>query len=227
MKTIPYVGLKAITLTPFHYHSVAVPSGTATLPEFIGDRAMSFAIAAAVGCLRPSPVLPSKNHLAHMSRLPGLASIFETNSPKLLRPLGKRLNLDAEMGASKSIQDATGTGNLKTWFFIQEVPAGVEYEGAVFGYDPFEFASQADGKAVHELTLRVGRHLSGIIKLVCADIPAVRLNAHTALTFGRNVSDVGIKVDRFSMYDLQPTEKIDISKASGIVGGWTNLAAAA
>jgi hypothetical protein len=41
--------------------------------------------------------------------------VFET--PRLLPPLARRLNLDDEAGLTKAVQDATSTGNLKTYFF--------------------------------------------------------------------------------------------------------------
>ena len=137
----PVIGARATVLVPFHYHSLAVPGGTATLPDFLTDRQISFAIAAALGCLSASPALPMKDYRAHMTALPLLASVFETKEARLLRPLAKRLNIDAEAGLTKSVQDATGTGNLKTYFFIQEVPPGLVYEGAIFGADPFALAS--------------------------------------------------------------------------------------
>ena len=91
--------LKATVLSPFHYHSLAVQSGTATLPVFMTDRAMGFALSAALGALRASPALPKEpDYKRHLSQLPWMASVFETDTPKLLRPLAKRLNIDAEGG---------------------------------------------------------------------------------------------------------------------------------
>jgi hypothetical protein len=220
MGNIGTVGIRATVLAPFYYHSVAVPSGTATLPDFIGDRAMSFAIAAGLGCLSRSPALPEMNYLKHMSALPGLASLFETDEPRLMRPLGKRLNIDAELGFSKPIQDATSTGNLKTWFFVQEIPVETVYHGAYFGVDPFELASESEGRPVSNIHIRVGRHLSGLLKLEKADVDAVRLNAHTALAFGKDVGDSGVRVERYAMHDMQPTVQVPISVASKMVDSW-------
>lgn len=220
MGTVGTVGVRATVLAPFYYHSVAVPSGTATLPDFIGDRAMSFAIASGLGCLSRSPALPKMDYLKHMSALPGLASLFETDEPRLMRPLGKRLNIDAELGFSKSIQDATSTGNLKTWFFVQEIPVETVYRGAYFGVDPFELASESEGRPVSTIHIRVGRHLSGLLKLEKADVDSVRLNAHTAMAFGKDVGERGIRVERYAMHDMQPTVKIPIGIASEMVNSW-------
>ncbi len=214
------VGVRAIVLAPFYYHSVAIPSGTATLPDFIGDRAMSFAVAAALGCLSRSPALPDENYVKHMLELPGLASLFETDEPRLMRPLGKRLNIDAELGFSKSIQDATSTGNLKTWFFVQEIPVDTVYQGAYFGIDPFELASEIEGREVSNFHVRVGRHLSGLLRLEKATVPTVRLNAHTAMKFGKDVAGRGVRVERYAMHDMQPTEKIGLRMAAEMVSDW-------
>ena len=54
--------VKATALTPFHYHSLAVPSGTATLAQYLTDRAVSYALASAMGALCPSPALPVKDY---------------------------------------------------------------------------------------------------------------------------------------------------------------------
>ena len=49
MSKVKAIPICAETLTPFVYHSTAVPNGTATLPEIIGDRALAFGLAAAMG----------------------------------------------------------------------------------------------------------------------------------------------------------------------------------
>jgi hypothetical protein len=224
----PVIGARATVLAPFHYHSLAVPGGTATLPDFLTDRQISFAIAAALGCLSASPALPMKDYRAHMTALPLLASVFETKEARLLRPLAKRLNIDAEAGLTKSVQDATGTGNLKTYFFIQEVPPGLVYEGAIFGADPFALASLVEERPVSEIIVRTGRHLGGLLRLERAvDVRTARLNAHTAGLFGRDLSlDDGIGVEVFALHDLQVTRAVDLHKAAAAVGAWRPFGAA-
>ena len=222
MSTISAIGVKASVLSPFYYHSLAVPSGTASLPAFLTDRSISFAISAALGALCASPALPPRNYKTHLRGLPLLASVFETKAPRLLPPLNKRLNLDGEGGLQKWVQDATYTGNLKTHFFIQEIAPDVEYEGAVFGADPFELASRAEGQPIECLVVRTGRHLTGMLLLERCPVGKVRLNAHTAMTFGMNLPEEGPEygVDIYALHDLQLTRPLNLSDAAAIVGRW-------
>ncbi len=219
------IGVKATILSPFHYHSLAVPSGTATLPAFMTDRAMSFALSGALGALRASPALPfTADYKRHLTDLPWLASVFETKTPALLRPLAKRLNIDAEGGLQKSVLDATGTGNLKTYFFIQEVPPGVVYDGAVFGPDPFALAGKRLDREAREIVVRTGRHLGGLVRLERAPVDAVRLNVHTAALFEQAES---LSVEIYALHDLQVTKRIPIAEAAAHVGRWRSFAEAA
>lgn len=214
--------VRATTLTPFHYHSLAVPSGTATIAAYMADRSMSYALAGAMGALRASVGLPRKDYLRDLMAMPWLASVFETRTPRLLPALGRRLNLDDEGGYPKKVMDATGTGNLKTWFFIQEVPPGVTYEGAIFGPDPFDMAGELEGCMIDSLVLRTGRHLGGLLRLERApEVEKVRLNAHTANLFGHAPEhDPDMAVDVFALYDLQFTDPKPIDEAAEIVGRW-------
>lgn len=216
------VGVRATVISPFHYHSLAVPGGTATQPDFLTDRQVSFALGAALGCLSSSPALPRKDYRAHLAALPFLASVFETAEPRLLPPLARRLNLDDEAGLTKAVQDATGTGNLKTYFFIQEVPPGVEYRGVVFGADPFALASRAEGRPCREIVIRTGRHLGGLLRLEREPPGEVRLNAHTAALFGQ--AD-GLAVDLFAMHDLQLSKPLPAAEAGKQVARWRPFAA--
>jgi len=211
------VGVKATVLAPFHYHSLAVQGGTATQPRFLTDRQISFALGAALGCLSSSPALPRKDYRTHLAALPFMASVFETRSPSLLPPLARRLNLDDEAGLTKAVLDATSTGNLKTYFFIQEVPPGVIYEGAVFGVDPFALAGQAEGRACREIIVRTGRHLGGLLRLERAEPDETRLNVHTAALFG---AEVGLKVEIFAMHDLQLSPPTSLTDAARMVASW-------
>jgi hypothetical protein len=215
LRTSHATGVRATVLSPFHYHSLAVPSGTATRPKYLTDRQVSFALGAALGCLSSNLALPTKDYRAHLSAFPFLASVFETREPRLLPPLARRLNLDDEAGLTKSVQDATGTGNLKTYFFIQEVPPGVVFEGAVFGADPFMLAAEAEGRPVREIVVRTGRHLSGLLRLEPVVSTAVRLNAHTAALFGQETS-----VEIYAMHDLQVTPLLPITEAAAQIARW-------
>ena len=217
------IGVKAVTLTPFHYHSLAVPDGTATLSTFLADRSMSYALQGAMGGLRSSVGLNTKkDYASDLRRMQWLCSAFETRTPRLLPPMGKRLNIDAEGGLQKKVMDATSTGNLKTWFYIQEVPQDVTYHGAIFGPDPFEMASEIEGRKVSEIIIRTGRHLGGIVSLTRDDtVEKVRLNAHTAHILGCDPNaNEDLAVDVFALYDMQFTKPMPIKTAAGIVSGW-------
>ncbi len=225
MRTPDVTPVRAVTLTPLHYHSLAVPSGSATIAAFLADRSMAYALAGAMGALAPSAALPQKDYRRDLGALPWLCSAFEARNPRLLPAIGKRLNLDTEGGYSKKIMDATGTGNLKTWFFIQEVPPGVEYDGAIFGPDPFRMASVVEGRDVREIIIRTGRHLAGIVSLTRADPGTpIRLNAHTAHLFGTEPEeDPDMAVEVFALYDIQLTAPMEPDKAREIVGRWRNF----
>jgi len=210
------VAVTATTLTPFHNHTHATPSGTATGARFMADRSMSYALAGAMGALYGSPALFTTNYLRDMAALPWLCSMFETDTPRLLPPMGRRLNIEHEGGYSAKIQSATGTGNLKTWFFIQEVPPGQVFHGAVFGPDPFAMASSAAGKKIETIVVRTGRHLGGLVALRRSeDVERpVRLNAHTANLFGVDPnSDPDLGTDIFVLYDIQATRAMPLDAA--------------
>lgn len=220
--------IRATSLTPFHYHSLAVPSGTATLAPYLADRAISYALASAMGALAASPALPKKNYLRDFRALPWLASVFEAREPRLMRPLGKRLNLDAEGGYQKRIHEATGTGNLKTWFFIQEVPPGTVYRGAIFGPDPFLLAEGVENRDVGRIVVRIGRHLGGMLALdrcETDDNDKVRLNAWTADLAGYDVdNDPLMSVDVYALHDIQITAPMPLGAATERVSAWRELA---
>lgn len=220
--------IRATTLTPFHYHSLAVPSGTATLAPYLADRAISYALASAMGALAASPALPKKNYLRDFRALPWLASVFEAREPRLMRPLGKRLNLDAEGGYRKGIHEATGTGNLKTWFFIQEVPSRTVYHGAIFGPDPFLLAGGIENRDVGRIVVRIGRHLGGMLALdrcESDDTDKVRLNAWTADLAGYDVdNDPLMRVDVYALHDIQITAPMPLGSAAERVNAWRELA---
>ena len=163
---IQAIPITARTLTPFAYHSLMVQSGTATLPELIGDRAVAFGIAAALGMTAARLGLPEKDYRGHLAAMPYRTAVFMTDAPRLLPPITRRLNLDAEAGIQKKIQDVAKKGNLKDFFHIQEVPPDQTFTGALFaleGFDPFP-ETGADG-----LVIRVGLHRAGMVHLKRAE----------------------------------------------------------
>lgn len=203
------VGIQATTLTPFCYHSLMVQSGTATLPELIGDRAMAFALAATLGMLAARVALPAKDYAGHLSVMPFRASVFAAAEPRLLPPLVRRLNLDAEAGLKEKVQNVAKKGNLKDFFLTQEVPPGQIFTGAVFGLDPFA----ATGRG--ELVVRIGLHRNGMVKLEPAAVDTVRLNAATAALFGWELA-----VERYLLHGLQLTAPLSLTEAAREVARW-------
>lgn len=208
------VAVDAETLTPFAYHSLMVQNGTATLPELIGDRAAAFGLALTLGMTAAQVGLPSKDYRGHLEAMPYRTSVFVTDTPRLLTPLARRLNLDAEGGLQKKIQDVAKKGNLKDFFYTQEVPQGQVFRGAVFGldgFDPFEETSR------DELVVRIGLHRGGMVRLRRAGIPLprVRLNAATAWLFGRE-----LPMERYCLYDIQLTPWMAIEQAAEEVSRW-------
>ncbi len=209
-KAIP---IKATTLTPFCYHSLMVQSGTATLPELIGDRAAAFGLAAVLGMTAARLGLPAKNYRKHLAAMPYRTAVFMTDGPKLLPPLTRRMNLDAEAGLQRKIQDVAKKGNLKDFFHVQEVPPEQEFRGAVFGLDGFDpFAESGET----ELVIRIGLHRNGMVRLErCEEIQTVRLNAATAALFDRE-----LPVERYCLHSIQLTPPMDLDAAAEEVIQW-------
>ncbi len=206
----PMVGLRAETLTPFAYHSLAVQGGTATLPELIGDNALAFALANTLGYARPCGTMPEKDYKRDLLAMPWRTSVLTNDQPQLLPPLSRRLNLDEEGGYQKKLRDVVYKGNMKQYWTTQEVPPGAYFHGALFGFDPFRESGQ------EEIVIRIGLHRNGMVKLTCdSHIKRVRLNAATAALFGRE-----LPVERFLLYGLQLTPAISLSEASAEVAQW-------
>jgi hypothetical protein len=97
MKAIT-TGIRAETLTPFAYHSLMVQGGAATLPELISDNAIAFGLAASLGIMWSQGALPNKDYLRDWQQMPWRSSIFSTETPELLPPIIRRLNLTEEGG---------------------------------------------------------------------------------------------------------------------------------
>ncbi|WP_295541163.1 hypothetical protein [uncultured Thiohalocapsa sp.] len=203
-------GLKATTLTPFAYHSLAVQGGTATLPELISDSALCFGLANALGHARAWCALPPKDYRRDWLAMPWRASVLTTKQPRLLPPIARRLNLEEEGGFQKKLRDVVSKGNLKQFWSIQEVPPAVEFRGALFGPDPFEVVG------AEEIVIRVGLHRNGMVKLERDEaVDRVRLNAATAMLFGQELA-----VERFLLYGLQLTKPMPLKDAAEEVRRW-------
>lgn len=208
MKSI-ITGIQAETVTPFAYHSLMVQSGTATLPELVSDNALMFGLAATLGMMRNSVCLPDKGYQRDLAAMPWRASVLTTDNPRLLPPVARRLNLEEEGGMKQKLYAVTSKGNLKTYFFTQEVPPGQVFNGALFGFDPFEYSGQ------DELVIRIGLHRNGMLRLRRSEAGQVRLNAATAALFGRE-----LPVERYLLYGLQLTEAMPAKQALQEVQQW-------
>ncbi len=208
MKAI-ITGIQAETLTPFAYHSLMVQGGTATLPELVSDHALMFGLAATLGMMRSSVCLPKKDYCRDLDAMPWRASVLTTDQPRLLAPMVRRLNLTEEAGYKRRIQDVVKKGNLKDFFTTQEVPPGVVFTGALFGFDPFAYSGQ------DELVIRIGLHRNGMLRLRPVKTEQVRLNAATAALFGRE-----LPVERYLLYGLQLTQRMLAKEALHEVQQW-------
>lgn len=210
------LGIQATTLSPFAYHSLMVQGGTATLPELISDRAIAFGLAATLGMLSASVGLPTqRNDRIHLRAMMWRTSVFTTDRPRLLPPLARRLNLDGEAGIKRKIQDTTKKGNLKDFFQIQEVPEGQIFTGAIFGFDPFSYATDVAQQTVDKLIIRIGLQRNGIVQLEKASVRQVRLNAATAMLFEQD-----LPVERYCLYGLQLSPLLSLKEALNTVKQW-------
>ncbi|MBF0240784.1 MAG: hypothetical protein HQM12_24065 [SAR324 cluster bacterium] len=207
------IGIQATTLTPFAYHSLMVQSGTATLPEVISDRAIAFGLASTLGMLSNRVALPEKNYKAHLAAMPYCCSVFITETPALLPPLTRRLNLGEEGGYDEKIRRITSKGNLKDFFYTQEVPHDQTFQGVLWGkdgFDPFEVTGQ------NELVIRIGLHRNGMVRLRKAPVSQTRLNAWTASLFGQE-----LPMNRYLLHTIQLTPWMTPDEAGEKVALWS------
>ena len=209
MKAI-ITGIQAETLTPFAYHSLMVQGGSSTLPELISDQAIMFGLAATLGMMHASVCLPKKKQYRRdLEAMPWRASVFTTQNPKLLAPLTRRLNLEDEAGFKSRHYLVTSKGSFKSYFSTQEVPAGVTYTGALFGFDPFAATGES------ELIIRVGLHRNGMVRLRPTQVEQIQLNAATAALFGRELA-----VERYLLYGIQLSPRMPVKAALAEVQQW-------
>ncbi len=218
------VGVRLRTLTPYHYRSTPVPGGMSTIPQYLGDLAIMYAVAKALGSLAPSVALPCRADLRggvlrDLRRMPWLASVLESRDARLMPRLGRRLSLDGEGGLQETVEAATSTGNVKTWYFIQEVPPGTVYEGAIFGApDVFEAAGEAQGAPAGRIVVRIGRNLSGVASVErCEAIEKVRLNLWTDQLVGMKPD---LEMERYALHNIQPSESMEIGEAAARMRMW-------
>ncbi len=204
------IGLKAKIIAPFNYGHLLVNGGVATIPDYINDRAILFSIANALGMLAGSLVLPEKPmYRQHIGLLPWRASLFHCDQSRLNPPLARRSDLGVEGGYQDNIRRATGSGNFKEYFTIQEVPAFQEFFGLLTGPDPFEMAGS------DSLCVRIGSNRTGMALLSKCEAKTARLNAATARLFERV-----LPVERFILDSMQATQMVTPAEAASEMSQW-------
>ena len=207
-------------LTPWAWHGLAVPSGTATLNDIVTDTAIAFATAAALGMTPRSPCLPSSpDYRGHLAALPFKTSLFMGHGNRLNRPLARRLNLDAECGMPPSIEAARKSGNVKDYYHVQEVAADSVFHGCFLHADPLHVAYEAYGEQIDRLVVRLGlgRTGAGLLER-CADSHDICLNLHTARLFD---PDVDLKAGPYRLHNIQPSRPLDPDEALRVTAGWS------
>ena len=207
-------------LSPWAWHGLAVPAGTSTLNDVVTDTAMAFAAAAALGMAPRSPCLPSApDYRGHLAALPFKTTLFLGHDNRLNRPLARRLNLDAESGMPKSVEDARKSGNIKDYYHIQEVAAGSVFHGCFLHADPLRIAREAYGSATGRLVVRLGlgRNGMGLIER-CPEGWEICLNLHTARLFDPHVD---LRAGPYRLHNIQPSQPLEADAAVRITSGWS------
>ena len=207
-------------LSPWAWHGLAVPSGTSTLNDVVTDTAMAFGTAAALGMTPRSPCLPSvPDYRGHLAALPFKTTLFLGHDNRLNRPLARRLNLDAESGMPKSVDDARKSGNIKDYYHIQEVAVSSVFYGCFLHADPLRIALEAYGPRIERLVIRLGLGRNGVGLLErCADGHDICLNLHTARLFD---PDVDLQAGPYRLHNIQPSQALEPAVALTITSGWS------
>ena len=212
---------KLTALAPWAWHGVAVPSGTATLEDVVTDTAIAFAAAAALGMAPRAPCLPTApDYRAHLSALPFRASLFLGHDNRLHRPLARRLNLDSECGMPATVEAARKSGNIKDYFYIQEVAAGAVFHGCFLQEDPLRIAEKCYGEHPSNLVVRlgIGRVGMGLLEpLRSQPMDGIFLNLHTAHLFN---PDISVGAGSYRLHTIQPSRPLEPNEALRIVSGW-------
>ena len=207
-------------LSPWAWHGLAVPSGTATLNDVVTDTAMAFATAAALGMTPRSPCLPTEpDYPGHLAALPFKTSLFMGHDNKLNRPLARRLNLDMECGMPPSIERARKSGNIKDYYHIQEVAVGSVFYGCFLHADPLRIAHDAYGEGRDRLVVRLGLGRTGVGLLVrCESQHEIHLNLHTARLFD---PDVDLEAGPYLLHTIQPSRTLELDEALRLTADWS------
>ena len=207
-------------LSPWAWHGLATPSGTATLNNVVTDTAVAFAAANALGMAPRSPCLPSTpDYRTHLAALPFKTTLFLGEGNRLNRPLARRLNLDAESGMPKRVHEARTSGNIKDFYHLQEVAVGSEFHGCFLHADPLRIARDAYGVRTDRLVLRLGLGRNGVGLLErCSEQRELRLNLHTAHLFG--ASD-DLRAGPYLLHNIQPSRPLEAEDALRTTALWS------
>ncbi len=207
-------------LTPWAWHGLAVPSGTATLNDLVTDTAMAFAAAAALGMTPRSPCLPTEpDYRNHLAALPFKTSLFLGANNRLNRPLARRLNLDMECGMPKSVHNARKSGNIKDYYHIQEVAVDSVFYGCFLHADPLRIARDAYGEQPNQLVVRLGLGRTGVGLLEpCKSQHDIHLNLHTARLFDPAVN---LEAGPYLLHTIQPSRPLKLDEALRLTANWS------
>lgn len=208
-------------LTPWAWHGLAVPSGTATLHDVVTDTAMAFGTAAVLGMMPRSPCLPlTSDYRGHLASLPFKTTLFlGGDDNRMNRPLARRLNLDAECGMPKSVHDARTRGNIKDYYHIQEVAVGSVFYGCFLHADPLRIAGDAYGERSDRLVVRLGlgRNGAGLLER-WSDGHDIVLNLHTAKLFDPALD---LQAGPYRLHNIQPSLPLEPDAALKVTLGWS------
>ena len=220
MMTQSIFPFRLTALSPWAWHGLAVPSGTATLNDVVTDTAVAFAAAAALGMTPRSPCLPpTPDYRDHLAALPFKATLFVGRENRLNRPSARRLNLDAECGMPASVHTARSSGNIKDFFSVQEVAAGSVFWGCFLHADPVGIATETYGELTDRLVVRLGlgRRGAGLLER-CAIPHDVRLNLHTVRLFD---SEIDLGAGPRMLHNIQFSRKLKPDEALRITAAWS------
>lgn len=220
------IHVKARTTSPFYYCHIPFTMGQATLPNLISDRAIMFAINNMMGYMTANLSLPEKNYKKHIANMPVKSSVFlldKNTSPRLLPPLARRHDIKAEGGEPDRVRRATGTGNFKDFFYIQEVPFNINFYGCLYGEDPFEKFN------TDTFSVKIGANRGGTLQLTKESISdiddknkKVALNVKTAQLFNKSLMypNGRLVVEKNILWDIQLSPEKNPESFMEVIKTW-------
>jgi hypothetical protein len=181
---LPWIGIRARSLTPFYYHGLYARDGSATHPDVVTDTALIFALRAALlgeaGVMRGQP-----DYKADLDAIPWRASLLMGDSNIMMAPIRHTIDVEREGGNHENMQKNMYSGNFKKTFFVHEVEVGAEYTGLLVGPDPFV------ALGTNRFVIRVGVGRLGMMEITLdRTITTVALNMATAKLFRRALPEV-------------------------------------